>query len=301
VHARVDDDRVSDAERGPHLNVPGDIDRSRVTSVESGPVLQHQALLRLWGDKEAGWVNDWVYVSSERLYQIVLSLPPGSCFRHSQQNRTIFGADELYYVLSGRLLLTNPQTGEVCPLEQGEAAWFGPDTWHHGFAQSDRTTRVLEFFAPPPAAGMSQAYARTKPYLGEASYVRDDLLGQPGRQPGRLAGPTIRHVKPHQVLWRLEGRQQELLVGVLLSTERLTVARAKMLAGRTSGTRQHRGDLGLYLLEGRLDVILPRIGGEELFQLSPSDGFFVPAETPYRYRNPSDTPTSFVFAVAPTG
>ena len=170
----------------------GRIDRSRVTSSEPGPVRREQALLRLWGDADAGWVNDWVYVSSERLYQIVLSLPPGASFRHSERNRTIFGADELYHVLSGRLLLANPQTGEVCTLEAGEAAWFGPDTWHHGFAQSDCETRVLEFFAPPPAAGMSQAYARTKPYLDEVRYVRDDLIGhQPGRATSRSPRRSI--------------------------------------------------------------------------------------------------------------
>lgn len=266
----------------------GQIDHSRVTSLEAGPVRRDQTLLRLWGDAEAGWVNDWVYVSSERLYQIVLSLPPGAHFGHSERNRTIFGADELYYVLRGRLLLANPETGEVCSLEEGEAAWFGPDTWHHGFAQSDRETQVLEFFAPPPAAGMSQAYARTKPYLAEVRYARQDRVSA-----------TIHRVE--DVTWRLEGDAQELLVGVLLSTPRLTVERAEILPGRETATRQHAGDLGLYVLEGALDVSLTRADGDDVFHLVAGDGFFAPAETPYRYGNSSDGRTSFVVALAPTG
>ena len=33
--------------------------------------------------------------------------------KHSDQYRTIFGADELMYVLSGVLIINNPETGET--------------------------------------------------------------------------------------------------------------------------------------------------------------------------------------------
>ena len=55
----------------------------------------------MWGDEEAGKVQDWIYVSNESLHQIIFGMKPGGHFKHSDQYRTIFGADELLYVLSG--------------------------------------------------------------------------------------------------------------------------------------------------------------------------------------------------------
>jgi mannose-6-phosphate isomerase-like protein (cupin superfamily) len=270
---------------------------SRITSVEAGPVRAGRTVVRLWGDDEAGWVNDWVYVSSERLYQIVLSMPPGASFRHSERNRTIFGADELYLVLSGSFALANPQTGEVLRLDAGEAAWFGPDTWHHGFVLGDTEATVLEFFAPPPAAGMSQDYARTKPYLSEWRYSDDSSL-DPSRE-GSVAPRTLRRVRSEDTSLRLEGIDGSLLIGIMLSTRRLTVGSGELLPGGRTGDRRHRGDLGLYIRQGRLTAVLPAEGAERVLHLGPADGFFVPEGARYRLENHSAARASFVFGVAP--
>jgi quercetin dioxygenase-like cupin family protein len=273
---------------------------SRVTSVEAGPVREGHTVVRLWGDDEAGWVNDWVYVSSERLYQIVLSMPPGASFRHSQRNRTVFGADELYLVLTGSFALANPETGEVLRLQAGEAAWFGPDTWHHGFVIGDTEATVLEFFAPPPAAGMSQDYARGRPYLSTWRYTDDRWLDASPERAGASQGPsTLRRVRPDDTLWRLEGDDASLLVGIVLSTPRLTVGTGELLPYRRTGERRHGGDLGLYVREGRLTVALSSDGGERVHQLGPADGFFVPEGAGYRLENLSDERARFVFGVAP--
>lgn len=273
--------------------------RSRITSVEAGPVFGADALVRLWGDDEAGWVNDWVYVSSERLYEIVLSMPPGASFRHSERNRTVFGADELYLVLDGTFALANPETGEVVHLRAGDAAWFGPDTWHHGFVVGPDESRVLEYFAPPPAAGMSQDYARTRPYLERRRYTVDDALGA---WPPASDGPvrTIRPVEPASTLWRLEGSRGELLVGILLSTPNLTVGTGALPAGAATDVRTHGGDLGLYVLEGPLTVSVGSLEGAARDpRLGATDGFFVPQGTGYRLRNDGDRTARFVFGVAP--
>ena len=47
----------------------------------------------LWGDKESGEVADWIYVSSDKIHQLVFGLPPRGWFKHSDSFRTIFGAD----------------------------------------------------------------------------------------------------------------------------------------------------------------------------------------------------------------
>jgi hypothetical protein len=272
---------------------------SRITSVEPGPIRGNRALVRLWGDDEAGWVNDWVYVSSERLYQIILSMPPGASFRHSERNRTVFGADELYLVLGGSFALANPETGEVLRLDAGEAAWFGPDTWHHGYVVGDTEAKVLEYFAPPPAAGMSQDYARTRPYLHRWRYTDDEALGAwPSSAEGD--GETLHPVVPADVLWRLEGASQELLVGLMLSTPKLTVGTGELLPGRQTGDRSHGGDLGLFVRDGTLTVILPvDEGPDAVHHLRPWDGFYVPQGARYRLANRNAARTSFVFGVAP--
>jgi len=267
---------------------------SRITSVEPGPVRAGGTVVRIWGDDEAGWVNDWVYVSSERLYQIVLSMPPGASFRHSERNRTIFGADEVYLVLKGSFALANPQTGEVLRLNTGDAAWFGPDTWHHGFVLGETDADVLEFFAPPPAAGMSQDYGRTKPYLAEWRYTEDGIFD--GTRSRRRQ--ALHPIRSEDTLWRLEGADASLLVGIMLSTNELTVGSGELLPGRTTDDRRHDGDLGIYVRYGRLTVVVPD-GGGRVDHLGPDDGFFVPTGMRYRLENHTNDRASFVFGVAP--
>jgi quercetin dioxygenase-like cupin family protein len=279
------------------------IDPSRILSVEAGAVPFKSTTIQLWGDPDAGQVNDWIYVSSDKLYQIVFSLPPGKVFRHSERNRTIFGADEFYYVLSGAMLLANPETGEVLRAEKGEAAYFGPDTWHHAFSQGPDELRVLEFFAPPPAAGASQTYARTKPYLSENAYTQDQWLGQwPEAAAEARSTATFNHVRREDVLWRIEGAEPQIAIGILLSTAQLTVGLAELLPGQSSGPRVHGGDLSVYVLDGRLNVLVQQDGipSGRWFQMDPADGFYAPAGIPHEYFNMSDRVVRFIFGVAPS-
>ncbi|MEK1945052.1 MAG: hypothetical protein AAAB36_05660, partial [Ensifer adhaerens] len=115
----------------------------------------------LWGEENAGLVDDWIYASTDSIHQIVFGMQPGGCFKHTDAFRTIFCADEVLNVLSGTLGLANPETGEFCIAQKGEALFFRKDTWHHGFNLGNEQVRVLEFFAPPPAKGTSGPYART--------------------------------------------------------------------------------------------------------------------------------------------
>ncbi len=128
----------------------------------------------LWGDEVSGEVSDWIYVSSEKIHQLVFGLPPGGSFKHSDAYRTVFAADEVLYVLEGTMILSNPETGEVHHVRRGEAAFFRRDTWHHAFAHGREPLRVLELFAPPPARGTSGAYAQSKPPLTCPMYGEDE-------------------------------------------------------------------------------------------------------------------------------
>lgn len=146
----------------------------RPTALPFADVTRHT-----WGNPEAGLVEDWIYVSSDLLHTIIFGLDPGRPFRHSEDFRTIFGADEALHVLQGTFVIANPETCEVLRVEEGESVFFRKDTWHHGFSYGAEPVRMLEFFAPPPSTGTSGPYARTKEYLPEErwSYADDEIVG----------------------------------------------------------------------------------------------------------------------------
>ncbi len=267
-----------------------------------GPAhIPYEAATRhLWGDAESGEVADWIYVSSDKIHQLVFGLPPGGWFRHSEAHRTIFAADEVFYVLSGTMVLCNPETGEVHRVLPGEAAFFRRDTWHHAFSYSTELLRVLELFAPPPSQGTSGAYARTQPYLADPRYVQEQWTGRwPMEQAEAQRNFTMRVLREADVWWRMEGSDRHTLVGILASTEHLTVGKMYLLPGQQTDVQIHGGDESLYLLEGTLNVRLPVYRGQRWFELKPADGFYIPVGTPHQYYNMTDRPATLLFGVAP--
>jgi quercetin dioxygenase-like cupin family protein len=254
----------------------------------------------LWGDSASGEVADWIYVSSDKIHQLVFGLPPGGAFRHSDDYRTVFAADELLYVLGGVMVLANPETGEVHRVQPGEAAFFRRDTWHHAFNHSAEPLRVLELFAPPPSQGTSGAYARSKPNLTAARYTQDQWLSHwPMARAEAQSSHTIQVLRESDVMWRMEGDERKTLVGLWIATEHLTVGQITLLPGQHTDLHAHGGDEGLYLLEGTLHVRVPSNGGQRWFELNPRDGFYIPQGVPHQYYNVSGEPTRLLFGVAP--
>jgi quercetin dioxygenase-like cupin family protein len=261
----------------------------RPTFPGPSPIRAADAVRHVWGDEESGFVQDWIYVSSERIHAIVFGLAPGAAFRHSESFRTIFAADELLHVLQGTFVLANPQSGEVVRAEPGESIFFRRDTWHHGFSYGEEDLRVLELFAPPPSTGASGAYARTKPYLRESVYAVDRVLG---RLVGPATTPSFRLLRPGDATWRLD---TGILVGLLASTEHLTVATLRVLPGQASTGESHAGDEFLYVTSGTLRVV----AGDVEATLDPGDGFFVPAGVAHRYEAGGAEIAEAVVGVAP--
>lgn len=268
----------------------------------SGPAhIPYETVTRhLWGDQASGEVADWIYVSSEKIHQLLFGLPPGGAFRHSEDFRTIFAADEVFYVLSGVMVLANPETGEVQRVMPGEAAFFRRDTWHHAFNYSPEPLRVLEIFAPPPAKGTSGSYARTKPNLTTPKYVQTECLGRwPMDEASLRNQASFRVLREADLLWCLDGNGQQGLIGLIAATEHLTVGKIYLLPGQRTEVQVHGGDESLYLLEGCLNIRTPENEGQRWFELKPKDGFYLPQGTPHQYYNMSDQPVSFIFGVAP--
>jgi quercetin dioxygenase-like cupin family protein len=277
---------------------------SRLVTREPGAIPAYEAVMKLWGDEGSGLVNDEIFVSNERIQQMRFTMPPGARFGHSPEHRTAMGADEVYHVLAGRLVLANPETGEVHVVEAGEAVAFGRDTWHHGFNHGDEALDVMQYFAPPPATGSSQPYARTRPYLEDVTYVQDAWLGRwPEAAREAADGHAMRVLRARDVMWRLEGQERPIAVGIWRSTDELTSGRIELAGGQRSDTRVHGGDLAGYVTEGRLNLFLPDLDvpgpGNGWFQIGPGDGFFVPAGMAYRVHNMTERPVGFLFGVAP--
>jgi quercetin dioxygenase-like cupin family protein len=100
-------------------------------------------------------------------------------------------------------------------------------------------------------------------------------------------------------MWRMEGREREVLVGLLAATEHLTVGKIHLLPGQRTDLQTHGGDESLYVLEGTLNMHTPDNDGQRWFELKPGDGFYIPEGQPHQYYNITAQPVSLIFGVAP--
>ncbi len=269
----------------------------RPTPIPYGRVTRH-----VWGDAESGLVDDWIYVSSDKIHQLVFGLPPGEGFRHSESFRTVFAADEVLFVLLGTMALANPETGEVHLVRKGESAFFRRDTWHHAFAWGGEELRVLEYFAPPPSTGSSGKYAQTRPYVSTPVYERPELLGRwPEGRSEAEARATIRVLRESDRLWSLDTKDPRVLTGIIASTDQLTAGSVRIAPGGRSQALAHGGAAGLYVLAGRVNILVDEAEAEPpvWFELHEGDGFYVPEGTRYRAFNMGGTLAEYMFGVAP--
>jgi len=265
------------------------------------PIPYAQVTRHIWGDAAAGLVDDWIYVSSDKIHQLVFGMPPGDGFRHSESFRTVFAADEVLLVLMGTMVIANPESGETHLVRQGESVFFQKDTWHHAFAWGDQELRVLEYFAPPPSTGSSGKYAATKTYVSDIRYERSGLIGQwPAAQAQANAAATIRVLREADRLWSLDRGDPRVLTGIIASTDQLTAGTVRLSPGGRSQTLGHGGAAGLYVLAGRVNILIDDPDASPVwFELHPQDGFYIPQGTRYRAFNMGGAPAEYAFGVAP--
>jgi quercetin dioxygenase-like cupin family protein len=256
---------------------------------------------RTWGDEEAGRLPDWFYADSVRLNLNIVGMAPNGAVLHSDRNRSFFGADELFYVLEGKMVQANPVTGEVLVIKPGEAAFFRKDTWHHQWNYSDHQLRMLEFFQPSPKNGTGGAYARAHDNLERPyKHGRDELLGRwPMAAEDIAKDQTMWAIREAGILWRLEGsvRGREVLVGILASTEHMTVGKVEFLSGQRSSEFVHQGDKVVFVAEGNLHIEFPE--SRRWVELNAWDGCRIPEGTRHSFYNMSHKPAHCVFSVAP--
>lgn len=246
----------------------------------------------VWGDRQSGLVGDWLYASTDKIHVLEFGMAPGRWFKHSPAFRTMFAADEVLHVLQGAMLACNPETGEIVECLAGESLFFRRDTWHHVRAQGSEALRVLEFFSPPPSQGTSGAYAMNQEYLDVPVYRRDELLGH---CIGAASPSTLHRIGSRERSLRLEG---EVTVGLIASTEHLTVAELQVPAGAAGERTAHGGDAMIVGLAGELMVRTHWKARTATLEVGPRDAVFVPQGGHYEILSFSG-PASALLGVAP--
>ena len=245
----------------------------------------------MWGDDEAGKVRDWIYVSNESLHQIIFGIEPGGNFKHSDQYRTIFGADELLYVLSGVLIINNPETGETHKVLPGESVFFQKDTWHHAFNYSGEYLQVLEFFSPPPITGTSGAYAKEKKLLTNLKYKRDNFLF-PSEQ--FKNENSFKILRKNEYILSLEGANQETLIATLVKTKNLDVKIINLKSLQESNVFNFKKNTSYLSLNDNLEII---IDNNKQFLLSKKDGMYLPKNCSFKIKNLNNYDANIIFCI----
>jgi mannose-6-phosphate isomerase-like protein (cupin superfamily) len=253
---------------------------------------------RTWGDEQTGRLSDWFYADDEKLNLNIVGMASNGAALNSPSHPTIFGADELFYVLEGRLVQSNPVTGEVLVANPGEALFFRKDTWHYQWNYSNTQLRMLEFFQPPPKSGTGGAYARSQPPLtGSPKQGEDQLLGNWPMAADIERARTAWVIRDDTMLWRMEGnvRGRELLVGIMASTEHLTAGKIRFLGGQRSCDYRHNGEKVVFVESGNLHVEFPDT--KRWVELEAFDGVRIPAGLRHSFYNMSSDYTDCVFSV----
>jgi quercetin dioxygenase-like cupin family protein len=249
----------------------------------------------LWGDDRAGETLDWIHITGGNVHQMLWGMPPGGAYRQSGLNPTLVAADMIYHVLHGVLVVSNPSTGEVHRVNKGETIICPRGTWNYGFRYSVEELRVLELTAPAPAKWVGDPIMSTE--LPVERYVDDDKLG---RWPLGMTSDdhSLHVVRGPEIVWRLEGATQQMLVGTIWSTPHLTFGCVELLPGRRSDIHTHGGDEIMYLVEGGL-IVRAEDESDAWFELKPGDAFYVPEGVGHSYYNFTDEPATATFLAAP--
>ncbi len=242
-------------------------------------IRRSDAAHHVWGDTTAGFVTDRVLSSTGQLHVLEYELPPGGEFRHSAMNPTVFGADLLYFVVEGAMLLTDPSSGEVRLVRAGEGALLPPGTWHNAFNPWPEVARVVEFLSPPPSRGTTSDYARRQPALAAASY-RDPRWD--GRWPAaRAEADAVSRLAISSFdtgLLSFRDADPTHLRSTLADTEFLHVSLGRIAPGHVEDFAAVERESVLIVLDGEMwaDVWTSDDGYSGTAVLQPGDAIFLP-------------------------
>ena len=255
----------------------------------------------LWGDAISGQVKDWYYAGSRQIHMAMFSLPPGGIWRHSDQHKSYYYADECYYLLAGELTIHNPETGDVAVVRAGEALTFRERTWHYGYNFTGVETIIICTFAPVPEdISSAAAPAAEVPPLAEVRLGRWDRTGagdHPWNAEATRGSSCFRVLPPSDWLPVIQGTGRPIRVDLMVSTPKQTSGLFKLLPGVTTDPESHPGDEVAFCASGQASIYLADT--DEWFELHPRDAAFIPGGVAHRWYNTTGEPASVFFGVAP--
>lgn len=110
---------------------------------------------------------------------------------------------------------------------------------------------------------------------------------------------SLHLVSDRDLLWRVDDPADDLLVGLIASTEHLTAGRASLLPGQRSMVRSHGGDLAMVVLAGAIGLFVPdAVEPPSWFELGVGDAFYAPIGSRYQCFAYGSDPADVLFGVA---
>lgn len=255
-----------------------------------------QATRFLWGDAKAGFVSDWIYGSSPKMHMMSFEMPVGTRFGNSPDFKTYYDCAETYHCLKGEFTFHCPETGEVHVLRAGDTLYFPPKTWHWGYNFGGETCHILECLTPRTEEACELHALAARPLedirLGPRELIGDWRPGEArGTQRARLA-------RAGDYLYEVVGLEKPMRVGLVCSTEMLTVGVIDLHPGQESEPVTHPGDKVVFGLEGRANLFLPE-ATPNWWEVNPGDSGFIPGGVAHAFFNTSDAMAKLIFGVAP--
>ena len=212
------------------------------------------------------------------------SLPPGGWFKHSDEHKSYYFADESYLILDGEMTIHNPETGDVAVVRAGEGLAFRERTWHYGYNATGEETMLIGILAPvPDNIADNEELAAQVPPLTEIRNGRWDLFadetgGFPWNVDRAVATNRFRRLDRRDWLHVIQGEEHPLRVDLVCATDRLTSGLFTLLPGFISDPESHPGDEVAFCVEGQAAVQLTDTG--EWLELNRRDGCFIPGGRP---------------------
>lgn len=236
----------------------------------------------LWGDDEAGYVNDLFYVYSAEMMLIGLTVPPGGGWRSSDKCRAFYATHECVYVVKGQLTCQDPETGEVRTVKAGEMLSMGEKRWHYGYNFGRGDLHALEFIAPPAAQAALENVPRPRKPLG------CDIVALKNWPRERERGADhLRACRLDDAIDAIVGEANPILCRVLSCNEQVFLGLATLTPRSRSDDLTYPFDVCYHGEPGELTLHIPETG--TYFAIHEADVAFMPAGTRHRLFNHTGT------------
>jgi quercetin dioxygenase-like cupin family protein len=245
----------------------------------------------LWGDDEAGYVNDIINLHSKELVLATICMPSGGFYRASEKKMPIYDANGCFYVLQGDYTVQLPDTGEVRTVTAGQMLLLRGPQLHFGYNFGESECRILEMISPVPDSDAVKKRKLPDPVRG---VLQDALKDFPASGPAAAwqLGVVARENALHAVI----GTKTPIRLRIFTSGSRISAAAFDLLVGQRSDPLCMSREVALYLERGVLHV--RDLSDDKWTEVNPGDTFFAPAGHKWEMFNHGNTLTGGVMTIA---